>query len=150
MSMGLLLVRHADAVEGGGEIDDASRWLSAEGRARARKVAAALAERGLVFTRLVTSPRVRAVQTAEIFAFELDFPGPIEVIPALSFTVPAARAKEALAKLGGNVAAFGHMPTIGELCALYSPQASTSFAASEAVFLEDGQVRFRLEPSSLR
>jgi phosphohistidine phosphatase SixA len=148
--MGLLLVRHADAVEGGGEIDDAARWLSAEGRARARKVGAALAEKGLIFTKFVTSPRVRAVQTAEIFAFELDFPGPIEVIPALSFTVPAQRAREALAKLGGNVAAFGHMPTIGELCAMLSPQANTSFAASEAVFLEDGHVRFRLDPAGLR
>jgi phosphohistidine phosphatase SixA len=148
--MGLLLVRHADAVEGGGEIDDAARWLSAEGRARARKVGAALAEKGLIFTKFVTSPRVRAVQTAEIFAFELDFPGPIEVIPALSFTMPAARAREALARLGGNVAAFGHMPTIGELCTMLAPQASSSFAASEAVFLEDGQVRFRLDPASLR
>ena len=148
--MGLLLVRHADAVEGGGEIDDAARWLSAEGRARARKVGAALAERGLIFSKFVTSPRVRAVQTAEIFAFELDFPGPIEVIPALSFTVPAQRAREALAKLGGNGAAFGHMPTIGELCTMLSPQAHASFAASEAVFLEDGQVRFRLDPAALR
>jgi phosphohistidine phosphatase SixA len=144
--MGILLVRHAEAVEGGGEIDDSARWLTAKGRERARKVARELRDKGLDIERFVASPRVRAVQTAELFATELGYDGLIEIIPALSFTVPAARAREALAKLSGVTAVFGHMPTIGELCNLLAPKANPNFAPAEAVMIDKGDVKFRIAP----
>jgi phosphohistidine phosphatase SixA len=144
--MGILLVRHAEAIEGGGEIDDSARWLTEKGRERARKVARALREKGVDIERFVASPRVRAVQTAELFATELGYEGVIEIIPALSFTVPAVKARDALAKLSGVTAAFGHMPTIGELLNLLAPKANPNFSPAEAVLIDKGDVKFRLAP----
>lgn len=142
--MSILLVRHGDAVQGGGDIDDNARWLSPAGRERVRRVAALVAQKGCSFTRFVSSPRVRAVQTAELFAATLGFTGAIEIVPALSFTVPAQRAHKALEQLSGTLAAFGHMPTIAELCELYVDDSVSAFAPGEAVYVEGGKVRFRL------
>jgi len=145
--MGILLVRHADAVEGGGDVDDAARWLSPAGRARALASAHKLRGHGLVLQRFVTSPRVRAVQTAELYAHVLGFTGVVESLPELSFTVPAEQAVEALQRYKGNIAAFGHMPTIAEIVQRLSGGArATPFATSEAVWIERGRVVWRLPP----
>jgi len=65
--MDICLVRHAIAVERGtpGYEDDRKRDLTREGRARMEEVAAGLAR---VFTpqAILTSPLVRAVQTADV------------------------------------------------------------------------------------
>jgi phosphohistidine phosphatase len=143
--MGILLVRHGDAVQGGGDVDDAARWLSRTGRERTLAAAHALRAKGLKFDRFVASPRVRAVQTAELFARVLGFEGTVESVPALSFTVPAERAVEALKEYKGNVAAFGHMPTIAEIVErLTGAQQATPLATSEAVFIERGRLLWRL------
>jgi phosphohistidine phosphatase len=145
--MGILLVRHADAVEGGGEVDDAARWLSLAGRKRALASAEALREKGLRFDRFLASPRVRAVQTAELYARVLGFNGAVESLPALSFSEPAERAVDALRAYKGNVAAFGHMPTIAEIAQRLAGEArAISLATSEAVFIERGRVVWRLAP----
>lgn len=145
--MGILLVRHSDAVEGGGRMDDAARWLSADGRARARAAAQLLRGKGLRFDRFLTSPRVRAVQTAEIYAQVLGFRGPVEALPELSFSEPAGDAARALGAIDGDVAAFGHMPTIAEIVQLLAGEPRPrALATSEAVWIEDGTVQFRLEP----
>ena len=145
--MGILLVRHSDAVEGGGAIDDAARWLSSAGRRRARSAAELLRSRGLKFDRFLASPRVRAVQTAEIYAHALDYRGAIESVPELSFTASAADAARALRELPGNLAAFGHMPTIAEIVQLLTGEDHAQpLATSEAVWIDGGRVRFRLDP----
>jgi phosphohistidine phosphatase len=146
--MGILLVRHSDAVDGGGELDDAARWLSARGRTRARASARALAAKGLSFDRFVASPRVRAVQTAELYAEALGFRGVVESLPALSFSEPAEDAIEALGALSGNIAAFGHMPTLADIVrALGHEKQARGMATSEAVWIENGRVVFRLPPT---
>jgi phosphohistidine phosphatase SixA len=155
--MGILLVRHSDAVEGGGNVDDAARWLSRAGRERALASAAKLHAQycsradprasGLTFSRFVTSPRVRAVQTAELYARTLGFTGSVESLPALSFSEPAQDAVEALRAYQGNVAAFGHMPTIAEIVMRLAGEARpVAMATSEAVFVERGRVLWRLSP----
>ena len=144
--MGILLVRHGDAIEASGDLDDASRWLSAYGRERARKVASLVAEKGVSFRRFVSSPRVRAVQTAELFAATMGFTGLIEIVPELSFTTPAKHARAELEALTGNIAAFGHMPTIAELCGLLTNGQSPSFAPAEAMYVENARISFRVSP----
>jgi phosphohistidine phosphatase len=145
--MGILLVRHADAVEGGGDVDDAARWLSLAGRARALASAHKLRDKGITFQRFVASPRVRAVQTAELYARELGFAGMVESLPALSFTMPAEQAAESLRAYKGNVAAFGHMPTIAEIVQRLTGGArGVALATSEAVWIERGRVLWRLSP----
>ena len=146
--MGILLVRHSDAITDNGAVDDAARWLSARGRARALASARALAQRGLSFDRFVASPRVRAIQTAELYARVLGFGGVVESLPSLSFSEPAEDGVEALAARSGNIAAFGHMPTLADIVrALGHEKQARGMATSEAVWIEGGRVVFRLPPT---
>lgn len=82
--MRVVLVRHGEAVDGHQAGSDAVRYLTAAGRRTVRQVGGALAERGIVPTRIYTSPLVRAVQTAEILAGAADLDGPVEVWPPLA------------------------------------------------------------------
>ena len=62
----LLLLRHGIAEERGGGRPDAERALTDRGRRRTEAVARRLADLGLAVDRLLSSPLVRARQTAEI------------------------------------------------------------------------------------
>ncbi len=144
--MGLLLVRHSDAAPAGRETDDFARPITPQGRDKARAVALALEQRGIAFSRFLSSPRVRAVQTAEIFAEVLGFSGGIEVLPALSYTMPAELAARELLALSGNVAAFGHMPTLGEIVQLLTRGRPMSFAPAQAVWVEHNKLVWAIDP----
>ena len=147
--MGLLLVRHAEAVHERSGLDDAARWLTRAGRAQARDVAAQVRERGILPVRMVASPRVRAVQTAELFAQELGFRGVVESLASLSFTHPAELAARELSAYdpSEDLAAFGHMPTIAELAArLTGMSYDGAFGLCAALWIEDAQVVWSLSP----
>jgi phosphohistidine phosphatase len=58
------LLRHGDAEQGGA--DDASRRLTAKGERQARAAGAALAALGAKVERCLTSPKVRAAETARL------------------------------------------------------------------------------------
>ena len=79
--MDLFLIRHAHAIDGDRMRDD-DRPLSKDGRKQALDVGGALAKQKVRLQRIVTSPLVRAVQTAELLceAFGLSS---VEVHPAL-------------------------------------------------------------------
>jgi phosphohistidine phosphatase len=62
----LYLIRHGIAQEREAGIKDEDRHLSKEGRQKTEKVAQRLLKLGLQFDLIVTSPLVRAHQTAEI------------------------------------------------------------------------------------
>lgn len=147
--MGILLVRHAEAVQERRDGDDHARWLSRRGREQAREVGHAVREREPRPTRFLTSPRVRAVQTAELFAEALAFDGEVETLPALSFTSPPEEAVEQLSALpvDEHVAAFGHMPTIATIAArLTEGSWRAEFALCEALWIEHGRVVWSLAP----
>ena len=63
------LLRHGDAEDSAS--DDASRPLSAKGERQARAAGKALAELGVEIDRCLTSPKVRAADTARIACEEL-------------------------------------------------------------------------------
>lgn len=62
----LYLIRHGIAAERGENINDATRPLTDKGREKTTKVAKRLQEIGVHFDLILTSPLVRAKQTAEI------------------------------------------------------------------------------------
>ncbi|OUL37083.1 phosphohistidine phosphatase SixA [Nostoc sp. T09] len=64
--MELYLIRHGIAEERAAEIKDEERVLTKEGRQKTKKVAQRLVQLDLHFDLIVTSPLVRARQTAEI------------------------------------------------------------------------------------
>ena len=113
------LVRHGIAADAfPGQTDD-SRPLTAKGRKRFRRVARALAELGEEVGELFTSPLVRAVQTAEIFARAIK-QDEVGVLEELRSGAPVPELFRALAKRigdGQGVALVGHDPQMSRLVA---------------------------------
>jgi phosphohistidine phosphatase len=118
----LLLVRHADAGERDPEQwpDDRERPLTSKGRKVQRRVSKALGEFGLVPTHLLTSPWLRAAQTAEVLAETLNIPHPTIPCEALAGPPELSRLADDIGEPGSDsiVALVGHSPWIEELAAL--------------------------------
>lgn len=116
----IYLVRHAVAAERGDAWpDDTKRPLTAEGMARMEKAARGLARMEVGFDLILSSPLVRARQTADVLAAEFDPPPPIINTDALA---PGAEYADLVAALQKHarkprVALVGHEPDIGELAA---------------------------------
>lgn len=70
----LTLVRHAKSDWGDASLDDFDRPLNRRGQRDAPDMAARLAAAGLLPTRIVTSPALRALTTAQAFAERLGYP----------------------------------------------------------------------------
>lgn len=118
--MRLYLVRHAWAGEHGDPRwpNDADRPLTHEGKERFKVVARKLAARGFAPQLIVTSPYIRASQTAEILLKALDGAPELVVNRAL---MPGGDWDEMIGWLKDRnedeIALVGHMPGIGELAA---------------------------------
>jgi phosphohistidine phosphatase len=123
-SLELYLVRHAVAALRGPDYpDDAERPLTPEGVDRWRRSAAGLREIGVAVDVVLTSPLVRAQETAEILAATLKPKPRLTVAEALA---PGRKPAEALALIAKYAAAprgasrlalVGHEPDLGELAA---------------------------------
>ena len=115
--MDLLIVRHAIAYDRDPHRwrEDADRPLSPAGIRRARKAAAGLKQLTLRPDRLLTSPLVRAKQTAQILVDIAGWPTP-EEIPELSPGEPALAVLTLLARQRTKLTAVvGHQPGLGQL-----------------------------------
>lgn len=116
----LYLVRHAIAEDRGEKWpDDSKRPLTSDGMSRMKKAARGLERLGVRIDLVLTSPLVRARQTAEILAAELDPHPPIVNVESLSPDgAPAAVAADLEKHARKNrIALVGHEPAIGELAA---------------------------------
>jgi phosphohistidine phosphatase len=89
--MKLYLVRHAAAVDRTAAVSDEKRYLTPEGRVFFRKTARTMLEKVIDPDLIITSPLLRAVQTADILAETLAFAGPLVVRDELQpgFAMPA-------------------------------------------------------------
>lgn len=152
--MRILLVRHADAVAEGATLPDEHRYLSPAGRHQVRELSALLAEAGLELGAVMTSPLVRAVQTAELLVRWLDWNGSIEVSHYLAPAGASLRvvtewlARCAQPLTGATLVAVGHEPAMSRLVEQLATDSGTvpSLRKAEACFIEDGSLRWRLEP----
>jgi len=111
------LIRHAEA--GDDAPRDESRSLTVRGRADTRRLGRVLARRGVRFTLIVTSPLVRAVQTAEIVAAAVGYRGRM---PASDLLEPEAAASDVVAFLRTvadekSVALVAHEPILSAVAA---------------------------------
>jgi phosphohistidine phosphatase len=116
----LYLIRHGLAAERGEAYpDDTKRPLIHKGIVRLRSEARALARLGLTFDQIVTSPLVRAKQTADVFAEALSPHPPVALSDALAPSGTPVAVIEELAKYArrARVALIGHEPNLGELAA---------------------------------
>ena len=117
--MVLYIMRHGLAEEPTPKGDDAARRLTERGADRIRKAAAGMHAAGIAFNVILTSPVVRAAETANIVAQESGGPKP-RVITELTTGVAPATALDALIKLKlpESVLVVGHEPTLSRLASL--------------------------------
>ncbi len=116
--MNLYLIRHAEASPLGadGIKDDADRPLTPEGQTQCGPLAAALKRQVVRLDRIVTSPLLRARQTAERLLQELSAPKPeLHICDHLAPGGKRRKLTRFLCGLGAeSVAIVGHMPDLGE------------------------------------
>lgn len=127
--MEIYLIRHSEAVELNNEIvDDSFRYLSNSGRQKTIEVANKLKEMKVHFDCILTSPVIRAVQTAELLAASIHHKGEIitaiELMGGSSFT----RFMQLINRNSRfkKVACVGHAPDVNNYAvALASKKASS-------------------------
>ena len=116
----LYLVRHGIAAERGKEWpDDSKRPLTHKGIARMREIAGGLKDLDVRFDLILTSPLVRARQTADLLNEGLGGNTPLEETPLLAPGGARADLLEYLRskKKAGRIALVGHEPDLGQLAA---------------------------------
>jgi phosphohistidine phosphatase len=129
--MRLYLVRHAKAAPGE---PDELRELTPAGEERAREVAMKLAADGVRPDVILTSPLVRARQTADELGRALGTP--VEVDERLAPGATAEGLREAVAGRGQVVMAVGHQPDCGEIAAELTGGPPPDFPAAGVVAIE--------------
>src|SRR2546423_430514 len=121
--MNIFLLRHGIAVEAGtgGFNKDSERTLTPKGERKLWQVADAMAALELSFSTILTSPYVRARQTADIIVEALDAKRKLETIEDLT---PGGSAKKVIDHINGlkpvpeNVLLVGHEPFMSEFISL--------------------------------
>ena len=109
------LVRHAEAIDRSQDISEEHRFLTKRGRNRFRKSAASAKKIGITPDLILTSPLIRAVQTAEILAQRLKYKGDLLVSALLAPGFRPDGLNELLKQypLAQEVALVGHEPDFG-------------------------------------
>ena len=114
MRHGLAVTRDVTTV-----MDDAKRPLTSEGKQKMREIASGLDHLGIEVDWIVSSPLVRAVETAEIVGDALGSKPPLDVCDALKPGGPPEALITFLAKRPNRrrVLVVGHEPDLSELAA---------------------------------
>lgn len=110
--MKVYLVRHAEAAPGD---PDELRRLTREGREQARALARRLVDEGVHVDAIVTSPLLRARETAEALAAALAVE--VEADERLAPGATAETLREAVRGRGQTVLAVAHQPDCGQIAA---------------------------------
>ena len=121
--MNLFILRHGLAVEPGsaGFAKDSDRPLTPKGKRKLEKIAEALIELEICFDCILSSPYLRARQTAQIIADAFDLSKKLELTEHLT---PAGSAKKLIdlvnhrAPEAQDVLLVGHEPYLSELISL--------------------------------
>jgi phosphohistidine phosphatase len=157
----LLLIRHAHAGDRDSDRwpDDRDRPLTDKGRKTQRRVSRALGKLDLIPAKVLTSPWIRAAQTAEILTRELGLAQPAIPCEALATVPDPIRLADDIGDPGTDaiVALVGHSPWMEELAAILLADSATGlridFPKSGAMGIDlekpapgAGELRFFLRP----
>jgi phosphohistidine phosphatase len=117
--MDLILWRHAEAEDGGFDMPDAERRLTARGEKQARDMAKWLKPRLPKKLKILVSPAARTQQTAHALALPFEIEPRIASGADVADLIDVARLSAAkAAEASGAVMLVGHQPTLGQLAAL--------------------------------
>ena len=118
--MDLYIIRHAIAQPIGSKNDftDEKRKLTAQGRDLMREAARGLRNLGVQFDLILTSPLIRAIETAEIVAEVLGYDQ--SLVEQTANLAPGASFAELFSEIKRHkgiesIALVGHQPDLGEL-----------------------------------
>jgi phosphohistidine phosphatase len=144
--MALYLLRHAIAVERGNPtyVQDSQRPLTPKGERRMRLAAQGMLALGLSFESIISSPYVRAKQTADIVAEVLQAPARVDVSPAL---VPEGDPRQLITELQRHASTrrdlllVGHEPYLSNLISILLTGGSTL----EVVMKKGGMCKLHAE-----
>jgi phosphohistidine phosphatase len=158
--MKLYVMRHGPAEDQATSGVDGDRALSSSGRARVKAVAETLTQLGEEPLFIVSSPLVRAVQTAEIVALVTklgDREGALEVRRGIAPGGDGVALAHALVAEGRKrVMLVGHEPDLSELVGALVGTFGRAFDKAMVVGLHlpsvtgRGRLRFVLEPKTLK
>ena len=117
--MNIYLLRHAEAIERMEDSEDAVRWLTPKGRKSIVKAAGQLRKLHVRPELVVTSPLVRAVQTAELCAAIIDCKALLQADAALAPEGNAERVSKLIRNLKkvDELMLVGHEPLLGLVAA---------------------------------
>jgi phosphohistidine phosphatase len=118
--MMLYILRHATAEEAASGGDDGARKLTERSKEKMRAAAQGLRAMRLKFNVILTSPLVRATETAEIVSAAYENVTPPQVLPALATGVAAAEAVAALRAFSKHedVLIVGHEPQLSAIASI--------------------------------
>lgn len=124
--MNLYLIRHAIAEEESPTGDDSQRGLTDKGAKKMRQIAKGLRELGVEFDYILTSPYIRAEQTAEILGDVLKMKKRIVISENLA---PTGNPDQLLAEINekysvNSLAIVGHEPYLSNLVGLLTADGS--------------------------
>ena len=157
--MEIYLMQHGEAYA---KDKDPERSLTLKGEEQIHLSAQALKKMDVKFNLIISSPKKRARQTAEIVAAEMGYPQDgIEATETLEPTVPAKDTLSYLATHGDKNRIFiaGHLPSLGEIVStLVCDRSHVSFHFEmggvaridvEELKAHNGELRWFLTPSQL-
>ncbi len=93
---------------------------------------------------MVSSPYVRAVQTAELLAVAIGYQGPIESNSAFTPDSSPARAAEELLAMGPGTILVTHEPLVSTVAGILSGSSQPGFSTAEMACIADGSLAWRL------
>lgn len=129
--MKLFLVRHADAKPGD---PDELRPLSDQGREEARKLGERLREEGVEPDVVLTSPLLRARETADALARTTG--ATVETDPRLAPGATPEDVRTSIAGRGENVVVVGHQPDCGRVAAALTGDDEPSFPPAGMIVID--------------
>lgn len=136
--MKLTLVRHATAIGKESSIIDDYRYLTADGRMFFRKTARTLLKKKISPAVILTSPLLRAVQTADILAETLQYEGPLLVREELAKGFSLKELQKLAEEFSGtdDLVLVGHDPDLSVLVRILLKKPSFSMKKGMAVRLK--------------
>ncbi len=144
--MKIYFVRHAAAIERGGGVTEEGRYLTPEGRVFFRKTARTMLKRGVEPDLILTSPLLRAVQTADILAETLAYIGPLAAVAELEpgFNLPRLERLLDQYQHVSELVLVGHEPDLSSVV-------SSLLALPDGFDFKKGSaVRLNIDPADLR
>jgi len=115
----IYIIRHAAAAELDKEIvEDSYRYLTIHGRNHCKIVAGRLKDMSVRFDLILSSPLIRAVQSAEVFASVLKYEGEIRTAMELIGGNTFSKFHQLLKRYSyfNKIAVFGHAPDVNHFC----------------------------------